>query len=307
MSHNQRILTILLLAMLALGACRPVQAPADFEANKALLYQLAEAWSKDAPELIDGALNSDFVLHDAEFPGVTNAAEYKGFVASVRSYVPDFTKTPVAVLSDGEWVISRGVLEGTLSDKRHPVYGVLEVARIADGRVAELWLLSDEFSVNKVFGEIPNPDKRVEFLWGDDSAMQGVTGTREENMALVRQWLEGDDAARETLANKQFVFHSTMYPEQHTFQDRTAIMAELRTAFPDLTITVEEPLIVEGDKVGVRFTMQGTNTGPLLDQEASGKALTWPGMAIYRVLDGKIAEEWMLWSGYYVYSQIRGW
>lgn len=64
---------------------------------------------------------------------------------------------------------------------------------------------------------------------------------------------------------------------------------------------------VEGDKVGVRFTMQGANTVPFLDREASGKTLMWPGIAIYRVLDDKIAEEWILWSGYDVYSQIRGW
>lgn len=64
-------------------------------------------------------------------------------------------------------------------------------------------------------------------------------------------------------------------------------------------------MIAEGDKVGVRFTMQGANTGPFLDREASGKTFTWPGMAVYRILDGTIVEEWILWSGYYVYSEIR--
>ena len=123
----------------------------------------------------------------------------------------------------------------------------------------------------------------------------------------MRQWVEGDDSAQESLAADEFMFHSTLYPEQHTYQDRTQIMEELRTAFPDLSITLEEPLIAEGEKVAVRFTLRGTHTGPYFDLEASGKALAWPGIAVYRVLDGKIAEEWLLWSGYYVYSQIRGW
>lgn len=127
-------------------------------------------------------------------------------------------------------------------------------------------------------------------FWGDDGATQGVTGTRDENTAIVRAWLEGDKSAVAGLVSDEFVFHSTMYPRRHTFADRTAIMTDLRAAFPDLTITLEEPMIVEGDKVGVRFTMQGTNTGSFLDRKASGKAITWPGIAIHRVLDGKIAE-----------------
>ena len=297
----------LLMAALLLGACQPSQTSPDPETNKALLGQLAEVWSGGAPELLHTALSPDFVMHDAEFSEVQNQADYARWIGSIRAYIPDFKKSLSDIIAEDDWVVARGELGGTLSDQRQPVYGVLEVARIAEGQIAELWLLSDEFSVNKIFGEIPNPDQRVEFLWGDDSTVNGVTGTREENGALVRQWVEGGEAAPAELAHDAFMFHSTMYPEQHTFQDRAQIMADLRAAFPDLTITLEEPMIVEGDKVGVRFTMQGTNTGPFLDRKASGKAITWPGIAIYRVLDGKIAEEWILWSGYYLYSQIRGW
>ena len=299
---------MLLLAMLALSACRPIQAPAEPVANKVLMNQLAEAWSTGAPELIDKALKPEFVLHQVEFPGIASAHDYWLFIYDVHSFAPDFKATFSDVLADGDWVIARGLLEATPpSDGRHARYGALHMARVADGQIAELWTVTDEIAVNKYFGEIPNPGDRADFSWGDDGAMPGVTGTREENMALVRQWLEGDDAARQALASEQFMFHSTMYPEQHAFQDRTAIMEELRTAFPDLTITVEEPMIAEGDKVGVRFTMQGANTGPFLDREASGKTFTWPGMAVYRILDGTIVEEWILWSGYYVYSEIRGW
>lgn len=297
----------LLMAALLLGACQLVQTPPDPEANKALLGQLAEVWSGGAPEMLHTALSPDFVLHDAEFPGVQNQQDFARWIGSVRAYVPDFKQSLSDIIAEGDWVVARGKSGGTLSDQRQPVYGVLEVARIADGQIAELWLLSDEFSVNTIFGEIPNPDRRVEFLWGDDSTVNGVTGTHEENRTLVRQWVERGETAPAELAHDTFMFHSTMYPAQHTFQDRAQIMAELRAAFPDLTITLEEPMIVEGDKVGVRFTMRGTNTGPFLDRDASGEELTWPGIAIYRVLDGRIAEEWILWSGYYVYSQIRGW
>jgi hypothetical protein len=58
-------------------------------------------------------------------------------------------------------------------------------------------------------------------------------------------------------------------------------------------------MIAEGDWVVTRALMSVT------PPERQGHADY--GIALYRVLDGAIAEEWVLWSGYYVYSQIRGW
>lgn len=301
-------IVVLLLASLVLSACRPIQAPSDLEANKALLQQYAEGWSGGPPELFDAVLDPDFVLHHAEFPGITRKTIHNGWVASILRYAPDFTQTPMDMIAEGDWVVTLTLISVTPPERQgHADYGMMSMARIANSQIAELWMFSDEVAVGRYYGEIPNPEQRYDSLWGDDGTAQGVTETRAETVAIVREWLEGDESAAQRLVSDEFVFHSTMYPRRHAFDDRTQIMAELRTAFPDLTITVEDPLIVEGDKVGVRFTMQGTNTGPFLDREASGKVITWPGIAIYRVLDGAIVEEWILWSGYYVYSQIRGW
>ncbi len=63
-----------------------------------------------------------------------------------------------------------------------------------------------------------------------------------------------------------------------------------RQAFPDLKVTVDMT-IAEGDLVCVRWTARGTNTGTGNGIPATGKRVETSGTAIFRFVDGKIAEE----------------
>jgi predicted ester cyclase len=65
----------------------------------------------------------------------------------------------------------------------------------------------------------------------------------------------------------------------------------LHTAFPDLRFT-EEDLIGEGELVAVRFTASGTQTGPLQGRPPTGEHVTWHGLVLSRVVDGRIVGEW---------------
>lgn len=65
-----------------------------------------------------------------------------------------------------------------------------------------------------------------------------------------------------------------------------------RTAMPDLHMQVED-LIAEGDRVAIRITARGTQTGPLGDIPASGRKLTLGAMIIARFDEnGRYAEGW---------------
>jgi steroid delta-isomerase-like uncharacterized protein len=63
------------------------------------------------------------------------------------------------------------------------------------------------------------------------------------------------------------------------------------TIFPDLHVGVED-LVGDGDYVGVRGTMRCTQQGDFMGMEATGNELSWKGIAIFRIEDGKIAERW---------------
>lgn len=67
-------------------------------------------------------------------------------------------------------------------------------------------------------------------------------------------------------------------------------LAGLHSAFPDLVVTVEDE-VAEGDKVALRWTMRGTHHGEFFGNPPTGKAIAWSGLTIYRLVDGKVAEE----------------
>jgi predicted ester cyclase len=51
-------------------------------------------------------------------------------------------------------------------------------------------------------------------------------------------------------------------------------------------------MVAEGDAVVVRLVVEGTHRGNLLGIPATGRRVRWDAVDIYRLSDGKIAEEW---------------
>jgi len=61
--------------------------------------------------------------------------------------------------------------------------------------------------------------------------------------------------------------------------------------FPDYQTVIDE-LIAEGDKVVARITMAGTNTGTFMGIPPTGKFISFTGLYIARIANGKIVEHW---------------
>jgi len=62
-------------------------------------------------------------------------------------------------------------------------------------------------------------------------------------------------------------------------------------AIPDLHATIDD-LVAEGDKVSVRFTVTGTQVGELMGVPPTGKRFHVGAICIYRIAEGKVAEQW---------------
>jgi steroid delta-isomerase-like uncharacterized protein len=78
-------------------------------------------------------------------------------------------------------------------------------------------------------------------------------------------------------------------------------------AFPDLHATLDET-IVKGDKIIWVWTFAATNTGsfhtPLGDIPPTGNKVQFSGVAIDRVDEGKIIEEWVYFNVLQVLQQL---
>lgn len=70
---------------------------------------------------------------------------------------------------------------------------------------------------------------------------------------------------------------------------------DLRTAFPDIRITIHETL-AQGDKVVARWSAKMTHSGTFLGFAPTGRKAEVTGTSIQRIVDGKIAEGWDNWD-----------
>jgi steroid delta-isomerase-like uncharacterized protein len=120
----------------------------------------------------------------------------------------------------------------------------------------------------------------------------------EQNKALVRRyweevWNKGNLALLDELIATDFDGHPL--PGEPDFGRGPAGQKQLvgmyRTAFPDLRMTIED-LTAEGDRVVVRWTARGTQTGEMMGIPATGKPTTVTGMFLNRLAAGTIAEGW---------------
>jgi predicted ester cyclase len=63
-------------------------------------------------------------------------------------------------------------------------------------------------------------------------------------------------------------------------------------------------VLVENDKIIVFATFEGTNTGPLGDIAATGNKASVSGVYVFRIVEGKIAEEWTYFNLLSYYQQL---
>lgn len=73
------------------------------------------------------------------------------------------------------------------------------------------------------------------------------------------------------------------------------MIQEFHTSFPDYHDTIEDQ-IAEGDKVVTRFTSQGTHKGTFMGIAPTNKKVSWTGIGIDRIENGKIVETWVNWD-----------
>ena len=76
-----------------------------------------------------------------------------------------------------------------------------------------------------------------------------------------------------------------------------------KQACPDLKLTVDL-MVAEGDLVSVMWTFRGTNTVSTGWLPATGAKIEVRGITIWRIVDGKLREEWTALDMYRVISQV---
>ncbi len=120
----------------------------------------------------------------------------------------------------------------------------------------------------------------------------------ERNKTLVSRgvdeiWNRGNFDVADEMVSSDFVVHATtLQGEVSGSEGIKRHFGALRSAFPDLTFTIEDH-IAEGDRVVTRWTACGTHRRDFQGIPATGKQIHMSGIDIDRIANGKITECWM--------------
>jgi steroid delta-isomerase-like uncharacterized protein len=117
----------------------------------------------------------------------------------------------------------------------------------------------------------------------------------EQNKEVVRRywngkWNERRPEILDELQTSDVVYHGTSMT-MAGLEEYKQVYQVFLSAFHDTHIEVEE-LVAEGDKVMSRVSLRGTHGGELQGMPPTGKTFTVSAFTVFRIVDGRIAEEW---------------
>ena len=140
------------------------------EENKALARRyMDEVFNKGNMGFIDGALASNYVVHDPNSPEETSSGPEgaKRFVEMYRNAFPDLKLTVEDLIAEGDMVVTRWTARGTHqgdlmgippSGNRVKVTGI-SIDRIEGGRIEESWSSYDALGLMQQTGAVSSAEQ----------------------------------------------------------------------------------------------------------------------------------------------------
>jgi len=117
----------------------------------------------------------------------------------------------------------------------------------------------------------------------------------EENRTLVAGWLrEAQHADFIQMLMAQSATHVVVHSPfgLDGGQDLAQEMhVQLERAFPNMTLTLDGE-VYDQDRIALQFTLDGTNTGPILGLPPTGRVVAMPIALVCRIEEDRIAEMW---------------
>jgi steroid delta-isomerase-like uncharacterized protein len=184
------------------------------------------------------------------------------------------------------------------------------VAQTDDGiRVTDVWESREEFEhfaadkIGPITQEVgvPSPPKTT-ILEIHNYLTEGSEGE-----GLVRRFFEdfcngGRGELAEKLVTDDYVSHGPQAPPAEGPDGVRARVGVYQDAL-DGHWTVDE-IFSAGDRVVARWTGTGTHRAELMGIDPTNKPISVEAISVFRVAEGKIAEEWTVWDALGLLQQV---
>ncbi len=266
--------------------------------NKTLARQfLRDLWSEGKLEIVDQILAPDFVAvlgvkpYKVEGPAAVkewarrNREAFQGLKYEINDLVAEEDRVVAYWTMTAKHVGHWG--DSAPSNKDVSIHG-LSLFRVANGKLVECVIQNEALSLLRQIGTVP-PAGETEYK------------LVEANKAHVRHYIEellikGNFAIAHELVTDEFKIDRSAVPDAIAGPEGLhKQMDMLKVGFPDLELRIAD-IFGAGDKVAVRFEAPGTHLGEFAGIPATGTKVTWRGIVIYHVQDGKVAHAWADWD-----------
>jgi steroid delta-isomerase-like uncharacterized protein len=131
---------------------------------------------------------------------------------------------------------------------------------------------------------------------------------RKENKTLIRRyyddlWNKWDLAVADEIIAPDISFRGSLAVTANGLKEFKDYVGVVRAAFPDFYNSIDE-LIAEGGTVVARLTYTGTHRGKLFGIAPTGNRVTYSGIAVFKIKDGKIRDGWVLGDTQSLFRQL---
>lgn len=292
--------TLLFLAATTLGGCaatHPSSPPGEDLPTTLARREIEQFEGGGRAELAPELFGPGYTLHFAGMPDM-DAAGHAGVIAAFHTAFPDMHIQVVDQVSEGALVASHIRMTGTHTG---PFNGIPATGRAVDvtgtnlmrlegGRIVESWGYFDTLSLLQQLGVAPAgpPRPALHTRWAGEPGSPGTA--KEAVRAFADAFNAKDPEAVARGCAQDYLLDFPGGPQGEGVSGIAAASADFIRAFPDLHFATDA-LLSDGDLVAWRWTMTGTQRGPLGPFPASNKPVTLRGVSLLRVRDGKIVED----------------
>jgi steroid delta-isomerase-like uncharacterized protein len=117
-------------------------------------------------------------------------------------------------------------------------------------------------------------------------------------------WNSGDTDIVDALYAEGCIRHNADVGDSEGPEGIKEFVNWVYTAYPDFKVTFDSPFKFK-DRIVTHWAATGTNDGPLNENmPATGKKVSFTGVGISMIENGKITEEWVYYNQLPIYTQM---
>jgi steroid delta-isomerase-like uncharacterized protein len=120
----------------------------------------------------------------------------------------------------------------------------------------------------------------------------------------TKLWNGGAIEIVDTIYAENSVYHNADIMEAKGPAEIKEFVKWVYTAYPDFAVTLDEPMKFK-DRTVITYKATGTNNGPSGENmPATGKKMSFNGVSISKIENGKITEEWNYYNQLLINKQL---